>query len=796
MDEKSLEMLEFPKVREIVAGFTSFSASRHLALNLKPSSNPELISHLLRQSAEARRFLSLEPDFSIRGALDVRDTVHMAARGKVLEPQALVDIQMTLVACRHVRADLRREATELPLLWDIVDRIVELPHLEKDIGRCFTVRGELLDSASAKLADLRHRLKETRQRLLDCLEGIIRSDGGRRFAQAAFIDEREGRYVIPVRVELRKEIEGIVHDVSNTGATVFVEPLATVELGNDLRQLVIEEKREVERILSALSSEVGANEAELSQNVGLVAELDLALAKARYAGEAKAAEPSIVTAGDDGQGLGSAGRGVLRLVNARHPLLKGKAVPLSVEIGSDYSILVITGPNTGGKTVALKTIGLLTLMTQAGMPIPASEESCIPIFDAVFVDIGDEQSIEHTLSTFSWHMGNIVRIIRDSTERSLVLLDELGTSTDPNEGAALARAILLHFLSMGAMVVATTHYSDLKVFAHTNAGLQNASLDFDPVTLSPTYHLTIGIPGGSNALAIASQLGLSSEIIDSARGMLAKGDQDMEVLLADLVSEKQKVEALRNSLEEEEGETQKLKSYLENELQMLKEREQDILREARDRVARETAQLQRQIHDAKSELKKAKSAEKIEQARKTLNVVREQLASQTWQTGAGRGDMAPESSDVREIAVGDEVWLSDIELWATVLALPEGDGLLEVQAGRTRLRLNVGDIEKARPGPGETLPEYPVVKKRLSRRAISLELDLRGKRADEVEPELDSYLNDASLAGLGQVRIIHGFGTGVVRQIVRGLLVSHSLVKSFRPGEQGEGGDGVTLAEL
>ena len=405
----------------------------------------------------------------------------------------------------------RRFPRSSPSLWDIADRIVELPALENEIGRCITPTGEIMDSASAKLGELRHRLKETRQQLLDRLEAIMRSPRGRRFIQASFVAEREGRYVIPVKSESRKEIRGIVHDISNTGATVFVEPWTTVEMGNEMRELTIEETREVERILLELSTEIGAHEAEISQDVELLAELDLILAKARFAGKFKAAEPHIAT------------DGVLRLDNARHPLLKGKAVPLSMEIGQDYSILVITGPNTGGKTVALKTIGLLTLMAQAGMPIPASEESSIPIFDGVFSDIGDEQSIEQTLSTFSSHMGNIVRIIGASTEKSLVLLDELGTSTDPNEGAALARAILLHFLSRKTIAVATTHYSDLKIFAHTTPGLRNASLDFNPVTLAPTYHLTMGIPGGSNALAIASQLGLPPEIVSKAREMLTKG---------------------------------------------------------------------------------------------------------------------------------------------------------------------------------------------------------------------------------------------------------------------------------
>ena len=784
MDDKSLEMLEFPKIKEILANHTSFSASRQLALNLQPSSNPATISQLLSQSAEARHLLTLEPDFSVRGAFDVRESVQLAARSKVLEPRLLLEIQTTLAAARYVRNSLKKVSKESPSLWDIADHIVELPALESEIGRCITPTGEIMDSASAKLGELRRGLKATRQQLLDRLEAIMRSPRGRRFIQEAFIAEREGRYVIPVKSESRKEIRGIVHDISNTGATVFVEPWTTVEIGNELRELTIEETREVERILLELSTEVGAHEAEISQDVELLAEIDLILAKARYAGRVKAAEPVIAT------------DGMLRLVNARHPLLKGKAVPLSVEIGQDYSILVITGPNTGGKTVALKTIGLLTLMAQAGMPIPASEESSIPVFDGVFSDIGDEQSIEQTLSTFSSHMGNIVRIIGASTEKSLVLLDELGTSTDPNEGAALARAILLHFLSRKTMAVATTHYSDLKIFAHTTPGLRNASLDFDPVTLAPTYHLTMGIPGGSNALAIASQLGLPPEIISKARDMLSQDTQGIETLLRDMMGEKQRMESLRSALEKETNEAEKLRGRLEHELKESKQREQGMLREAKERLAEQADDLQRQIRDTASELKKTKSQESIEEAKKALASVREQLKSEKWKVEPVRSDETEETVEAGKIAVGDRVWLRDMELWGNVLSLPDSEGQFEVQVGQTRLRLNMDNVEKVMPPSGKELPLAQAVKKDLSPKPRSYELDLRGKRAEEVGPELDGYLNDVSVANFSQVRIIHGFGIGVVRQIVRDILASHPLVKSFRPGGKGEGGDGVTVVEL
>jgi DNA mismatch repair protein MutS2 len=822
MDAKSLEMLEFPRVREILAGFTSFSASRDLAMSLRPSADLELVSLLLTQSTEARRLLAANPGFSIGAASDVREAAEMAARGKILEPQTLVDIQMTLAAACRLHSNLAKASGEFPSLWGIAERIVLLPRLEENVARCIDAAGDLLDSASAKLADLRRQLKAKRQQLLDRLDGIIKSAKGQRVVQEPLITERGGRYVISVRTELQRELKGIVHDVSNTGATVFVEPWMTVDLGNERRQLAIEEQREVERILAALSADVGANRAAISENVALLAELDLALAKARYAERARATEPVIV-----GEIIGDcAGQmGTLRLIEARHPLLKGKAVPLSVEIGKDFSALIITGPNTGGKTVALKTIGLLTLMAQSGMPIPASENSCIPIFDGVFADIGDEQSIEQTLSTFSWHMGNIVRIIETSTPRSLVLLDELGISTDPNEGAALARAILLHFLSKRTFVVATTHFSDLKVFAHMTPGMQNASLEFDPVTLTPTYHLTLGIPGGSNALATALRLGLPAEIIASAREMLTTDSAEIEKLLTDLTSEKLRTRALHSDLEEEKARAADLRSRLEHELQRLREREQSMLRETRDRLAEEAARLYKDIRQASSEMKRARSKESIERAQEALNAAREQI--QAWQT---------QSSDegVRSIVVGDDVRLRGTSQRGTVVSLR--DSQIEVHVGRSKVRMNIADVEEVKPSRGKvfasedvhsaepmigggiprsrhpqmptsrqesddlhsanTLPESFTIRKPPRGKTRLLELDLRGKRAGEIERQLDSYLNDASLAGLTDGRIIHGFGSGTVRGIVREMLASHPLVRSFRPGGWGEGGDGVTIVVL
>lgn len=787
MDQKSLEILEFPKITRILAGYTSFSISGELVLNLKPLADYHQVSRLLRQSAEARHLLLVDPGFTVSGAFDVREAVGMAALGKILEPIKLIEIQQTLATMRQARSSLHRMPEEMPLLCDITRDIVELPEVEKEVTHCLSPGGEVLDRASPQLATARRQLKETRQNLRDRLEKIMKTPKGQQIIQEPVITEREGRYVIPVKVESRREIKGITHDVSNTGATVFVEPLPTVELGNTIRELVTAEKREVEKVLQKLSMAVGTKEAEILLGISRLAELDMTLAKARYAGAARAAEPGLTDLSDvsDKDGSGA----FIRLVDARHPLLGEKAVPLSVDIGRDFSILVITGPNTGGKTVALKTIGLMSLMTQAGIPIPASPETRLPVFDQVFADIGDEQSIEQTLSSFSWHMGNMIRIINNTTERSLVLLDELGTSTDPAEGSALARSILRHFLSSKILTVATTHYADLKAFAHTTPGLHNASFDFDPLTLTPTYHLTLGIPGGSNALAIATHLGVPAAIIDEARTMLAEGALDLETTLADIMAEKQKLQDSRELLEKESHQVKTRNIELESRLTQLRVEEQRVIDEARDKVVREAAELHRQIRRASSELRKQRTRETIDAAQKSLAAVQTRLDSEAWTP------KIPEPGVEHPVSVGDTVYLKEINLPATVLSISEEKQEVEVQAGQIKLKVGINSITKTTSravAPSATTGKVTGP----ATGSVSAELDLRGKRADEVEVTLDGYLNDATLTNRNEVLIIHGFGTGTVRQIVRDFLATHPLVKSFRAGKQGEGGDGVTVVSL
>ncbi len=786
MDEKSLKLLEFPRIRELLARYTSFNASRELAGAVSPLRDSGRIRLLLRQSQEARRLIAEEPDFSIGGVGDIRELVRRAALESVLEPTELIEVQHTLASMRQLRAGLARLSGEFPLLWEIIRGVAELPQVEKEIGRCIDLTGEVLDKASPVLADFRQQIREIRAQLKERLEKLIASPRLRNILQEDLITERSGRHVIPIKVESRHRIKGIIHDLSNTGATVFVEPQVTVGLGNALRELEIAEKHEVHRILAALSSEVARHQEEISGSLQLVAEFDLALAKARFARDFRATEPELLDSDSRSAGIYS-----LRLVEAQHPLLGPRAVPLTVEIGKDFSILVITGPNTGGKTVALKTIGLLSLMAQAGIPIPASPESRLPVFDNIFSDIGDEQSIEQTLSTFSWHIGNIVRIIDGADNRSLVLLDELGTSTDPAEGSALARAILKRFLAQGTLTVATTHQNELKAFAHVTPGLENASLDFDPVTLRPTYRLRVGVPGGSNALATAARLGLSSGIIDEARRLLDESGQELQTLLTHLEEERRRVEGIRRTLEGEQREVAQAASRLKEELEQLERERYRLIQDTRDAVVKEAAELHRTIKQIAAELRKERTQAKIEQARKDLAVVREKLQTETWTPEAGTAKAELEELSIRP---GDTVWLKELNLSARVLSISEVAHEAEVQAGQSRFRLSLDSLEKTASGGMELSAPPRVVKPVTS--AVSPELDLRGKRAHEIEPLLDGYLNDASLAGLSEVRIIHGLGTGTVRDIVRDFITAHPLVKSFRGGKGDEGGGGVTVVSL
>lgn len=791
MDAKSLEVLEFPLAKARVAHYASFQLSHQAILDLQPLTDRDQIVERLAESAEAGRLLSLQPDFATGAVSDIQPAATMAAQGMVLQPGDFVEVARTLHAVAQTRSRIHECRDELVRLWAIAEGLSDLHALANDLTRGIGPSGEILDSASAKLCEMRKRMIEARQELVEHLEGLVMSSEGQNLVTDQLVTQREGRYVIPVKAELRREVRGIVHDVSNSGATVFMEPWSAIEQGNVLRELELGERNEIQRLLRERSEALGQHAEEIRHSLAAIAELDVAIAKARYAREMKASEPIVLAgaAAEAGTGI------VLHLKEARHPLLGPSAVPLSLEMGTEFRGLVVTGPNTGGKTVMLKTIGLLSAMMQSGIPIPVSDGTALPVFDGIFADIGDEQSIEQTLSTFSWHMSNLVRIVTNSTRRSLVLLDEPGSSTDPSEGAALARSLLEHFLQQGVLTLATTHYTDVKVYAHTTPGLQNASLEFDPITSSPTFRLQMGFPGASNALATAARLGLPEELVENARRFLPKAEQDLAALLSDLETEKRAAETLSEELVHERVTLQVLKRELDEELAQARDEERSAIREARDSVARESAALHRQIREVSAELRKHRGKEQLELARRTMGVAQAKLSTDEFRVPPPQPGREPEPVEDSDIRVGDTVRIRGTHADASVLSISENNFQFEVQCGQTKLWLGVDTVDKIA-GTPRPQGQSVSIRARKSDRHVPLELDLRGKRADEIEPALDTYFNSATFAGVPSVRIIHGFGTGTVRNIVREYVSASRLARSFRPGKLNEGGDGVTIVDL
>jgi len=791
MDPKYLETLELNKILERLAEHTSFSAGRELALALRPSTDSEQVGQWQRETAEAKFLVSVQSNLSLGGARDVRPLLKNAEIGAMLDPSALLDVQSTLISAKALRRGIASKTDQYPTLSAIAQRLEECPKLVAEIARCINDNGEVLDSASPMLARIRRELAVARDRLLDRLNRLLGASDSATYLQEALITQRGGRYVIPVKAEFKGRVQGIVHDQSASGATLFIEPLAIVELGNHWRELQLDEQREVERILRELTALVAAHTAELRSTVEALAELDLAFAKAQYAYAIKAFEPALLntkTCEVPKTSQVSKDNEYLRLIRARHPLLPAETVvPIDVHLGGDFSVLVITGPNTGGKTVVLKTVGLLAAMAQCGLQIPAMEGSALRVFSGLYADVGDEQSIEQSLSTFSSHVGNIITILAEADEGSLVLLDELGAGTDPTEGSALARAILSELLRRRIPAMATTHYAELKLFAQATSGVENASVEFDVRTLSPTFKLTVGLPGRSNAFAIAKRLGLPQDIIDSAQQYISAEDMEADRLL----------ERVRQSRHELGRATNAAQTALSEAREKEKEASR-LLREA-DRERRALlAEAREQLEEAQEELERVRKAverkdltkERLDEAARSVQQIqRKQKAIAPTSPSA-----AAEVARAREqLAVGDTVWIAGLNQTGQILALQGGEA--EVQVGLFRAQVPLPDLEK-RAAPAVPPRDDQIHVSLTPRRMPGLELHLRGMRVEEVLPELNKYLDDAYLADLPFVRIVHGKGTGTLRQVVREALKGHPLVASFRDGELNEGGAGVTVAKL
>ncbi len=806
MESKTLHVLEYHKILAQLERFCDFSASAELARALLPTSNHEEANRLLAETGEARFLLSTH-DLTIGGSHDIRASADLAARGGVLDPLALNEIKSTLIACRDLKKSLEHAADRAPRLAHIAFGLPETYGIVDAITRVLSERGEVLDSASPKLAALRREIKVAHDRLMSRLQKYLTDSANK--LQEPIITQRDGRYVIPLRAEFKGQIKAIVHDQSSSGATLFVEPLPVVELNNEIRELELAERDEERRILAELSGLVGAHAIELKHGIENLAVLDLAFAKAKYAEEIKASEPILqpVAGGKSGDPKHNPQQanptGTLHLLHARHPLLDAAAVvPIDFNPRPGTHAVVITGPNTGGKTVSLKTVGLLVLMAQSGLHIPAQSGSELPCFDAVYADIGDEQSIEQSLSTFSGHITNIIHILKVADARSLVILDELGAGTDPQEGAALARAILSHLIEHGITSLIATHYPELKTFAHTTEGVINASLEFDIKTLRPTYHLTMGLPGRSNALLIAQRLGLDPNLVAQAKNEINPDDLRADKLLDDIRKERNRTAHEREKLEKARGRIEDQTHELEKRLEAIEDERRAVLAKARAEGELEVAVLKQNIETLKHQLNKA---------RQPLQAIRElegklgALEEKTLAPVERQATTAAHAPGV--LRLGERVFVTSLKSEGLVTALGEAD--VEVQIGSLRVRAKPGDLQvkgteakveetglAAKAKSHRSAPEGESPVRRPAVQSPGMEISLRGKLVEDGLDELEKYLEKAYSAGLPFIRIVHGKGTGRMREAVREALKDNPYVKSFEEAHEKEGGAGVTIAKL
>ena len=805
ISDHTLSKLEYQQVLDKLARECRYSVAAVRARELRPSSNPQQVEQMLATTAEAARLLVQFPAFTIGGARDIRELIHKAERGFRLQPDEFLRLIDTLRASREVRNHFRKlpDANErYPQLLEYADSIENFSTLEAELNRTIGPRGDVLDGASAALSRIRQAVRVAHSRLRDRLQSFVSGSRHSSALQENIITMRDGRYVVPVRADARGLIKGIVHDTSSSGQTLFIEPYDVVELNNRWREHQIEEQREIDRILDALSGVVGDNRPALDRMVEALASIDLATAKARLAEKMEATQPRVHR-GARGERIRSEdarhATQYIRLDSARHPLLNPETVvPTSIEIGEKFRVLLITGPNTGGKTVALKTVGLLTLMAQSGLFIPANDTSVISVFPEIFVDIGDEQSIEQSLSTFSSHITNIIGMLEKVHGDSLVLLDEVGAGTDPQEGSALARAIISELLLKRAMVIATTHYSEVKAFAYATPGVENASVEFDVASLRPTYRLMIGIPGKSNALSIASRLGMPKQVIDRASGLLDPDDEDAAQLIDDIRSRRDDITTELNNAKQADEDARELRRRA---ARVLREAE-EIKRAARaEAIAEVEAELQ-SAREAAREIDRARRAgatnvpDRVESARR-IKVAEEQVREATKRKQKSAPTVQVETGVLKP---GDRVRVMAFDELGDVVSIDGKNA--EVLMGSMKVRQPLASLEKVgKSGEKGRVSSGPTAasiarERQAATGSMPIELDIRGKRADEIATIVDSYVNDAYLLGMPFVRVIHGKGTGALRTVVRDLLKQSPAVAKAETAGPNEGGDGATVVHL
>lgn len=787
--DKALKVLEYDKIIEMLLDLTQGELARDLVENLEPSNDIDEIRRMQEETSEAYRVLVRYGDIDYSAASHIKHLVSKASLGSMLFIEDLYDIMQNIFLVssikRYLKTSIEDENLNLNHLRKLYDSLASLDDLKKKLSMTIVSRDEVADSASSTLRSIRRSKKLKNQAIEDKLNSYITSDKTKKYLQDAIVTMREGRYVIPVKNEYRSSVEGMIHDISQKGSTVFIEPMAVVKLNNELRELENEEKKEIERILYELSSEVSEYRAYLETNEEALKSISFIFARARLTREMRATEPIL----ND--------KGYVNLKNARHPLIpKDKVVPTTLELGDEYTSLIITGPNTGGKTVSLKTVGLITLMAKSGLNIPCDNNSSVAVFDRVFADIGDEQSIEQSLSTFSSHMKNIVHIVENAEYNDLVLFDELGAGTDPTEGAALAISILKLFRERRIRTMATTHYSQIKFYALTSEGVKNASMEFNVDTLSPTYRLIIGIPGKSNAFEISRRLGLDQKIIDSAKELLNENDTRFEDVLKAIEEDRTEIENKRIKINEENEEIERLREKLENKNKKLEEKQEAIINKAKEEAREIVKKAKNESAFIIDELKDISSLSKKEDRRR-LQEAKDYLRDLEDENRLKIKDNKKRTKEIpKDIKLGESVRIISIDKFGEVETLPDEKGDLNIQVGIMSVRSNINDIERS-----ESKEEAKVEKKTRSinkakSKNISSEINLIGRTVDEAIILLDKYLDDAYLARLKEVRIIHGKGTGTLRDAIRKYLQNSKHVIEYREADYTEGGSGATVAVI
>ena len=786
MNEKVLNTLEYHKIIDALTAKCATPLGKEEAAALSPMAERESIEKAQQETEDAlTRILRFGP-FTASGARDIRESLLRLNVQANLSIPELMNISALLKAAQRVRTYGReKEAESLSdSLSESFSMIEPLVSFQKEIDRCILSEDEIADDASPGLYSVRRKLRVTADKVHTELNRMIVSGG--QVLRENVITMRNGRYCLPVKNEYRAQVPGMIHDESGSGSTVFIEPMSVVKLNNEIRELEIQEAKEIEKILAALSEEAEAHSGALKTDLQLLSHLDFVFAKGALARDMRASRPVL----ND--------RHEIDLKDARHPLLQEKTVvPISVSLGVDFDTLIVTGPNTGGKTVSLKTVGLLSLMGQSGLHIPASEHSSLGVFTEIFADIGDEQSIEQSLSTFSSHMKNIVAILKVADGNSLVLLDELAAGTDPEEGAALAIAILKALRRRHVLSMTTTHYSELKLFALSEEGVENGSCEFDVATLSPTYKLLIGIPGKSNAFAISRRLGLSEQIVQEAKEEMASDTTAFEDVIKDLHDSKRKLEKEKSKIGQLKAEAKEIKSTLDKEQEKLNEKREKILADAREEARRMLAEAKAEVDEAIRQLnRQGKSSKDLEAVRQKT---REALEKTMPEASKEDGDDTRRPLNPASLHIGDGVFVRSMKLKGVVSTLPDARGNLFVQMGILRSQVNLSDLSLLKEDtvtiggkPSGSVSKLPAGKAL----TISPEINLIGKTVDEALPELDKYLDDAAMAHLTSIRIVHGKGTGALRKAVHEKLRTTSFIKDFRMGAYGEGDAGVTIATL